>query len=435
MLAIGGCGGDSDAPAAAPPVVPPAATGSVSGTVVASGTGLALAGVAVTADSRSTSSTADGSYTLTDVPAGAAKVLAFERAGHAKSLLVVAVSAGATARANARLTPIVVAQSFDVAAGATVAVAGKAAQVSLPAAGLVTTTGVAATGAVMAEVTPINPATDPANMPGNYTAQAAVAGGAAQPIESFGALNVTLKDAAGKALNLAPGKTATIRIPLATRSVAGSRAASPSIELDEQLRPMVAWVEDGAVKFKRFDGSAWVQAVGGEGPASSGADRVRLASDRGVVIGVAASPVIAWTEGAGMTRALKVARDYTFTALGTQVNPAIMRALTEFDVTWENAGAIVTWCDGDSPFTIRSQRWNGSTWVNVAGNQIMNNNPNRLVSTAMSRNSLDVAFAWASIPTDQSFLGVSNTRPSNDWLVSAPDILETREGNVGPAAL
>ena len=53
VLAISGCGGDSDAPAA---VVPPAAPGSVSGTVVASGPGLALAGVAVTSDGRSTSS-------------------------------------------------------------------------------------------------------------------------------------------------------------------------------------------------------------------------------------------------------------------------------------------------------------------------------------------------------------------------------------------
>lgn len=242
VLAITACGGDSDAPPAAPPVVPPAATGSVSGTVVASGTGLALAGVAITSDSRSTSSAADGSYTLTDEPVGAARVLAFERAGHAKSVLVVAVSAGITARANARLTLIGAAQSFDAAAGATVAVAGSTAQVSLPAAGLVTTTGVAATGLVTAELTPINPATDPANMPGNYTAQAAVAGGAAQPIESFGALNVTLKNAAGKPLNLAPGKTATIRIPLATRSVSPP-AAVPLFYFDEAAG---LWVQQGS---------------------------------------------------------------------------------------------------------------------------------------------------------------------------------------------
>ena len=87
VLAISGCGGDSEAPA---PAMPPAATGSVSGTVVASRSGAALAGVAVTADSRSTSTAADGSYTLTEVPAGDAKLLAFERAGHAKSVQVVA---------------------------------------------------------------------------------------------------------------------------------------------------------------------------------------------------------------------------------------------------------------------------------------------------------------------------------------------------------
>ena len=175
VLAISGCGGDSDAPV---PAVPPAATGSVSGTVVASRSGAALAGVAVTSDGRSTSTAADGSYTLTEVPAGDAKLLAFERSGHAKSVLVVAVSPGATARANARLTPIGTAQTFDAAIGATVTVAGSTAQVSLPAAGLVTATGAAASGAVTAEVTPINPAADPANMPGNYTAQPAVAGGA-----------------------------------------------------------------------------------------------------------------------------------------------------------------------------------------------------------------------------------------------------------------
>ena len=242
VLAITACGGDSDAPPADPPVVPPAATGSVSGTVVASGTGLALADVAVTSDGRSASTAADGSYTLTEVPTGDAKVLAFERSGHAKSVLVVAVSAGATARANARLTLIGASQTFDAATGATVTVAGTAAQVSLPAAGFVTATGAAATGAVTAEVTPINPATDPANMPGNYTAQAAVAGGAPQPIESFGALNVTLKDAAGKALNLAPGKTATIRIPLATRS-ASPPAAVPLFYFDESAG---LWVQQGS---------------------------------------------------------------------------------------------------------------------------------------------------------------------------------------------
>ena len=235
MGVIAGCGGGGDGAA-----TPAAPTGTVNGSVVASNTGAALAGVAVTSGTRSTSSAADGSFTLTEVPSGDGQVVAFVLAGHAKGVLTVPVAAGATARVNARLTPVGATQSFDAATAATVTVAGTPAQVRLPAAGLVTASGAAATGTVTAEVTPINPATNPANMPGNYTAQAA-GSGAPQPIESFGALNVTLKDAAGNALNLAAGKTATIRIPLATRSVSVP-ATIPLFYFNETSG---LWVQEG----------------------------------------------------------------------------------------------------------------------------------------------------------------------------------------------
>ena len=235
MGVIAGCGGGGDGAA-----TPAAPTGTVNGSVVASNTGAALAGVAVTSGTRSTSSAADGSFTLTEVPSGDGQVVAFVLAGHAKGVLTVPVAAGATARVNARLTPVGATQSFDAATAATVTVAGSPAQVRLPAAGLVTASGAAATGTVTAEVTPINPATNPANMPGNYTAQAA-GSGTPQPIESFGALNVTLKDAGGNELNLAAGKTATIRIPLATRS-ASAPATIPLFFFNETT---ALWVQEG----------------------------------------------------------------------------------------------------------------------------------------------------------------------------------------------
>jgi hypothetical protein len=237
MLVVGACGGGSDSPV---PVPPAATTGSVSGTVVASRTGAALSGVAVTSAGRSASTAADGTYTLTEVPTGDGKVIAFELAGHAKGVLAVSVATGSTTRANARLTPVGATQSFDAATPATITVAGSPAQVSLPAAGLVTASNVAPTGLVTAEVTPINPAADPGNMPGNYMAQAA-GSGTPQPIESFGALNVTLKDAGGNALNLAAGKTATIRIPLATRS-ASAPATIPLFYFNEIT---ALWVQEG----------------------------------------------------------------------------------------------------------------------------------------------------------------------------------------------
>jgi|GEM_PF-1984839 len=237
MLVVAGCGGGGSYSTPPPPVT---ATGSVSGTVVVSSTGAALTGVAVTSAGRSASTAADGSYTLTEVPTGDGKVIAFELAGHAKGVLAVSVAAGATTRANARLTPVGATQSFDAATATTVAVTGSPAQVSLPAAGLVTATGATFTGTVTAEVTPINPANDPANMPGNYTAMAA-GSNAPQTIESFGALNVTLKDGAGNALNLAAGKTATIRIPLATRS-ASAPATIPLFYFNETT---ALWVQEG----------------------------------------------------------------------------------------------------------------------------------------------------------------------------------------------
>jgi hypothetical protein len=233
-LLMAACGGGSDS---APPA---AATGTISGTVAVSSNGAALPGVAVTSAGRSARTAADGSFTLSDVPPGDNTVVAFELAGHAKGMLTVSVTAGAVARANARLTPVGATQNFDAATATTVSVAGTPAQVRLPAAGLITASGAEASGIVTAEVTSINPATDPGNMPGNYTAQAA-AGGAPQPIESFGALNVTLKDGAGNALNLAAGKTATIRIPLATRS-ASVPATIPLFYFNEASG---LWVQEG----------------------------------------------------------------------------------------------------------------------------------------------------------------------------------------------
>ena len=210
--------------------------------------------------------------------------------------------------------------------------------------------------------------------------------------------------------------------------VSGSHAASPSIALDAELRPMVAWIENGAVKFKRFDGTGWVPAEGGEGPVSAAADRVRMSSFAG------GAPVIAWTQGSGPTRALKVARDFTFASLGTQVNPASVNPLTEFTVLGEPGGAVVSWGDGESPFYVRAHRWDGTAWVNVASNQVINNNPNRLVGIAMARDAATVAYAYASLAADTSNTGTRRVS-SGIWVNITPDINGTRDANVGPIAV
>jgi len=205
----GGGGGDTQ---------PLPSGGTVAGLVVSSATGAPLAGVAVSAGGRSATTGADGRYSLTGVPQAATQVVDFTLADHAPNHAAVAVASDSTSVANARLTPVGARVDFPASAGTTVTVPNSPAQVVLPAAGLVTASGSAATGSVTARVTAIDAAADPGNMPGNATAR--TASGGIETIESFGAVNVQLNDASGARLNLARGQTATIRIPLATRSPA-----------------------------------------------------------------------------------------------------------------------------------------------------------------------------------------------------------------------
>jgi hypothetical protein len=236
---LAACWGDDD-DGTPPPVTPPAASGSVAGIVVSSATGLPIAGVAVSAGGITATTTADGRYTLSGVAVAASTPVAFSLAGHAPSFATVDVIENATTPADVRLTPVAASLTFAANAGATVVVPASPAQVVLPADGLVVAgTGAAASGQVTADVTPINPALDPGNMPGNFSARS---GTTAQTIESFGALNVSLRDAAGNRLNLAPGKTATLRIPLATLS-SDTPATIPLYWFDESTG---VWVEEGS---------------------------------------------------------------------------------------------------------------------------------------------------------------------------------------------
>ncbi len=210
LVACGGGGGGGDDPPAGPPT-----TGSVSGVVVSAATGTPLAGATVSSGTASATTGADGRYTLDSVTPGAT-VITFAATGHARNFANADVVVGATATASARLIPIGTRQTYAASAGATIGMAGTPAQVTLPPAGIVDRNGAAYNGTVTVELTPINPALDPGNMPGDMTTR--IGDGTVVPIESFGAMTVTLTDGSGNRLNLGSGATATIRIPLATRS-------------------------------------------------------------------------------------------------------------------------------------------------------------------------------------------------------------------------
>lgn len=234
-LALVACGGGSDSP---PPQQQ--ATASVTGHVVDMDSDQAVANATVRAGSASTTTAADGSFTLKGVAAADRTTVQVEAAGHGPNVAVVKLAAGGTTDVRVRLLKLAAPQTFDAASAATVGNAAGTAQVVLPAGSLVNAaTGAAATGTVSVSVTSVDPARDPERMPGGFTT---ADNGTVRAIESFGAVKVDLRDAAGERLNLAPGQTAKIRIPLSTRSP-NPPASLPLWHFDEAS---ARWVEEGS---------------------------------------------------------------------------------------------------------------------------------------------------------------------------------------------
>ena len=213
LLVLGGCG--SGGSGGAPPVAT-VQTGSVSGqvTTLVNGVATPVAGATVTTSAGSTTSGGDGAFTV-PAPVGERSVVHVEAGGYAEAFPVAYVASGQTTGLGVRLLATGVTSVISVSTGGTVTVPNSTAQITLPADGLVPRNGGAAAGTVNVAVTPINPASDPRLMPGDYTG---VSAGGMTPIESFGALLVDIRDNSGTRYNLAAGKTATIRIPLGTLS-------------------------------------------------------------------------------------------------------------------------------------------------------------------------------------------------------------------------
>jgi hypothetical protein len=122
------------------------------------------------------------------------------------------------------------------------------AQVKLPANAMVdAVTGAAVTGEVTVTLSTINPAADPQSMvEGSYEAiKPGTDGTETELIESFGAITVTLNQG-DRQLQLAKGKTATIRIPVQTRA-AERPAEIPLYYWDDKL---YVWIQEGSAKLQ-----------------------------------------------------------------------------------------------------------------------------------------------------------------------------------------
>jgi hypothetical protein len=210
---IAGCSGGGSSGGGTPVAAP---TGTVNGQVASATNNTPVAGATVSTTAGTTTSAADGSFTVA-AGTGDRTVVHVEAAGFAEAFPVARVTAGQTTNLGVRLLPTGFIGQVTVTNGGTVTVPGSTAQVAIPQDGLVPKNGGTASGTVNVALTPVNPAVDTKLMPGDFNGISA-GGGSPVPIESFGALLIDIRDAAGTRYNLAPGMTSTIRIPLGTLS-------------------------------------------------------------------------------------------------------------------------------------------------------------------------------------------------------------------------
>ena len=150
--------------------------------------------------------------------------------------------------ANVLLLPVNETLTFAAADGGSLEVGGVAV-VDIPGAAFELADGTAYTGNVEAEITLIDPSSDPGIMPGDYTTVDEATGVIAQ-IESYGAVNITFASSDGDDLDLVSGESATIRIPVAN-GVTSPPATIPLFYFDESLG---RWVEEGEATLTTSNG-------------------------------------------------------------------------------------------------------------------------------------------------------------------------------------
>ena len=188
----------------------------------------------------SATSSSDGTYKLTNVVPDARVIVVAEASNHAQSVKIAAAAASSTTVLDIKLLKVGATVQLVQASGGVASVPGSVAQVSLPTNFAARADGTAPVGPVTVKITPIATANDSSFMPGDFTT---VTGTGTASIESFGALTVTLTDSTGAALNLATGKTATIRIPVSTRTPGPLSATIPLFYMSVQTG---RWLQEGS---------------------------------------------------------------------------------------------------------------------------------------------------------------------------------------------
>ena len=207
-------------------------------------TGAPLAGVTVAAGDASTVTDAEGAYSLPRAGVVADRaLLTFRAGGYVTGSRTLLVSGGSAYTADAELLSLADFALVNTAAGGSVSAADAGAEVVFPEAAFARADGSGFEGVATVSVHYLDP-TDEAfarRMPGDLRGVGEE--GETTALASFGMISAVLRDDAGQRADLADGKTATIRIPVAAELRGRAPATAPLYYFDETR---ATWVADGS---------------------------------------------------------------------------------------------------------------------------------------------------------------------------------------------
>lgn len=245
-LLLMGCHNDSDGfqfPSPSPstpetPTNPEQDRGTLIGTVVDQESLEPIANATITVADEQYQSSADGTFELTELTVGEPVTLNINAADYPERTFTTTLSGTAPMQVEYQLsndaTIASVVQPVSESIDLTIAEMG--AKVSIPANALQRADGKAIVGNVIVSMDVVTPSIDPEEMPGGYEI---VDGGF---MESFGAVIITATDSEDAPLVLADGNTASLVIPVSTRS---TEALSEKIPLFFYDSANEGWVQTG----------------------------------------------------------------------------------------------------------------------------------------------------------------------------------------------
>ncbi len=226
----------------------PAAVAQVSASVlVRAGDGTPLSGVTVVPTVGGTAATtgADGTASVT-VGTGTPQMLKFSKPGYADQFRSATLPAGAeSGYVEVRMLAREAAQTLaDAAAGGSLT-GLHGAKVTFPAGALVDAAGKAVSGPVQVSITPVDVAADARLFPGEFAGVRT--DGTGGPLLSYGTVEYTLA-AAGAPVQMAPGRKATVELPVFTGLHPDGSAvkAGDTVALWSLDEASGRWIEEGS---------------------------------------------------------------------------------------------------------------------------------------------------------------------------------------------